>query len=62
MEETYIMRLELDGFILDLGITGRKPTNRSNWDDSWCQVALNIKSSFMEYSIDSEFIKSNRNK
>lgn len=52
------MRLELDGFILDLNITGWQSSDKSNWDVNWCQVALNIKSPFMNYSIDSECLLS----
>ncbi len=53
-----MITLELEGFKLVLEITGWKPSNRDNWDSTWCKVKMDLSSSFMEYNINSECLLS----
>lgn len=52
------VEFDLEGFLLSIEISGWEKTDEKNWDSSWCQVKLNIKSNCMEYYLNSEILLS----
>ena len=50
------LRLDIDGIELNFRISGYKPISDRKSDYSWCQVDLQLKSSWLDYKINGELL------